>query len=355
MARRLIGVDVGATSVRAAEVALSPLPTLVRYGQVALPPGAVLEGQVIDRDVVAGALRDLWRSVRFSSKRVVLGVGSQRVVVRQADLLWMPPKELAKSLPMLVQDFVPMPVDEAELDFVSVAEITGSDGARLVRGMLVAAGRESVTNLADAVMAAGLRPAAIDATPFALIRALVRLDPTGLTPTRPEALVDIGADVTTIVVHDGGSPRFVRFIALGAKSVSVALEDAFAISPADAEAWKRSVGMVADDTAAEDTQRVVAVAAAAANRILEEVRGSVDFYQASMGAAPVSRVLVTGGGAQMPGLVPRLSALLRLPVEPGHVLERVTVGSTGLTPEQLAVVGDTAAIAIGLGMWNRDE
>src|SRR3954467_9836177 len=84
VAGRVGGFDIGTSGVRAAELSLGKHgATLERFGQVALPPGAVRDGEVIDTDAVAEAIKHLWRTVKFGSKKVVLGVANQKVVVRQ--------------------------------------------------------------------------------------------------------------------------------------------------------------------------------------------------------------------------------------------------------------------------------
>ena len=93
MARIRIGLDVGATAVRAAELSVRGYPpALVRAAQVPLPPGAVSGGEVKDKDAVVAALQDLWRSGKFRGKEVVLGVANQRVVVREVSVPWLEPK-----------------------------------------------------------------------------------------------------------------------------------------------------------------------------------------------------------------------------------------------------------------------
>src|SRR4029077_11147066 len=87
-----IGLDIGATAVRAAQLRLNP-PTLVRVAQVRLPAGAVEGGEVRDADAVASALEELWHVGKFKGKRVHLGIGNPRVVVREKTLPWLSPKE----------------------------------------------------------------------------------------------------------------------------------------------------------------------------------------------------------------------------------------------------------------------
>ena len=103
--------------------------TLEKFGQVALPEGAVRDGEVVDPDTVAAAIKQLWAHTKFSSKKVVIGVANQKVIVRQVDLPWMPVDELRKSLAFQVQDFVPMPVEQAVLDFHPLEELTGETAA----------------------------------------------------------------------------------------------------------------------------------------------------------------------------------------------------------------------------------
>ena len=106
--RSAIGLDIGTSGVRAAELSFGKgQVTLEKFGQVALPEGAVRDGEVVDPDAVAAAIKQLWAHTKFSSKKVVIGVANQKVIVRQVDLPWMPADELKKSLAFQVQDFVP--------------------------------------------------------------------------------------------------------------------------------------------------------------------------------------------------------------------------------------------------------
>jgi type IV pilus assembly protein PilM len=142
--RTAVGLDIGTSGVRAAELAFGKGPaTLQRFGQVALPVGAVRDGEVADPQLVADAIKHLWSTAKFSSKRVVLGVANQKVIVRQVDLPWMPNDELRKSLPMQVQDFIPIPVEQAILDYHAIEEVNDGAGARALRVLLVAASRRS--------------------------------------------------------------------------------------------------------------------------------------------------------------------------------------------------------------------
>ena len=138
MAKTRIGLDIGSTAVRAAELTEGSPPSVVRAAQVPLAAGAVENGEVKDIEAVSEALRELWSRGGFKSKKVWMGVGNQRVVVREISLPWLPEKELRQSLGFQVQEFIPMPVDEAVLDY-HVIEESEEQGRRMLRVLLVAA------------------------------------------------------------------------------------------------------------------------------------------------------------------------------------------------------------------------
>jgi type IV pilus assembly protein PilM len=346
--RSAVGLDIGTSGVRAAELSFGKdQVTLEKFGQVALPEGAVRDGEVVDPDAVAAAIRQLWTHTKFTSKKVVVGVANQKVVVRQVDLPWQPLDELKKSLAFQVQDFIPLPVEQAVLDFHPLEELSGDNGSRVLRGLLVAASRDMVMGSIEAVQKAGLTPVMVDLTSFAVIRALADSDHLGLGSS-VEALVDVGARVTNIVVHQGGVPRFVRILLMGGQDVTDAVAERMGVPYAQAEALKQQLGLNGGEGL--DAQAATRVIDATSSAFVDEIRGSLDYYLASTGSSPISRLVLTGGGARLAGLAQRLQAATRIPVEPGNPIRPLQVGKTGLTAEQIAFVEPLAAVPVGLAL-----
>src|SRR5947208_1796368 len=121
-----VGLDIGSSAVRAAEVSLDGArPVVRRFGQVALPPGAVVDGEVVDVAGVAAAIRRLWSDVGFKTNSVVVGLSSQRVIVRQAELPKMSKEDLASALSFEAQELIPIPVEDALLDAAIMPDETG--------------------------------------------------------------------------------------------------------------------------------------------------------------------------------------------------------------------------------------
>lgn len=350
MAGKVVGLDIGTSGVRAAELPLGKgAATLERFGQVALPPGAVRDGEVVDTDAVAAAIKQLWAQAKFSTKKVVVGVANQKVVVRQVDLPWMPSGELKKALAFQVQDFIPMPVEQAILDFHPLEEFTNESGGRMLKVLLVAAARDMVGSALAAVEQAGLRPTGVDLTSFAVLRALVSMDHTGLESAYAEALVDVGASITNIVVHQGGVPLFVRILLMGGEDITDAVAERLGVPLDQAESVKQTNGLSVVPGGADPHPANRAIESTG-SAFVEEVRGSLDYYMAQPGAARIGRVVLSGGGSRLTGLAERLSASTRLPVESARPMSVLKLGKTGLSAEQLAYVEPMVTVPVGLAM-----
>lgn len=343
--RTAIGLDIGSSAVRAAELSFGKSGvTLQRLGQVALPDGAVRDGEVVDAAAVSMALRHLWSRTGLSHKNVVLGVANQQVVVRTVNLPRMPLAELRASLPLQVGDMLPMPVHSAALDFYPLDEITDANGAQL-RGLLVAASLDMVTANVRAVEAAGLRVSTVDLTPFAVLRAM---GTSGVADYEVEALVDVGATVTNIVVHSAGVPRFVRILLMGGEDVTDAVADELGVTQLQAEAFKHDMSLL--DLSGDTVTRALQAVDRVCDAFAVEVRGSLEYFEGVSGTGPVDQIVLSGGGSQLAGLADRLQARTGVRVRIGDPMSGLRVGSLGLSDEQLRVVRPLSAVPVGLAL-----
>jgi type IV pilus assembly protein PilM len=340
-----VGLDIGASAVRLAQVGPGrSQPSLLSFGQIALPPGAVTDGEIREPGAVSEAVAQLWKRTKIKSKRAVIGVANQGVVVRQLDLPYLEEKELRSSLPFQVADQIPMSVEDAELDYFVVGEYTTDDQQRMMRILLVAAATHMVEQFVSAVTAANVEPAAIDLTPFAIARAVspAARGESGLAGA--EAVIDVGAGVTNILVHQNGEPQFVRILLVGGDDATEAIMNDLGVTQEAAEASKLDLGR---GVGAPDARRTLD---RRVGNLVDEIRGSLDYYSSQETGAPVSSVILTGGGSLTAGLAERLEQTLRLAVRQGSPLSQIDVGRSGLTSEQVQQVNPVAAAAVGLAL-----
>lgn len=348
MPRSSIGLDLGTSAVRAAEIRGSDAPVLVRFGQLALPAGAMSNGEVVDPDAVASVVKDLWRRAGFKGRAVNIAVANQNVVVRQVEMPRMSEEDLGSALGFQVQDYIPIPLEDAILDFVPLEDYLTDEGAEMTRVLAIAAQREMIEQFISVLERAGLEAVGVDIAPLATVRALAEAIPPVLGERTAEAIVDVGAGVTNVSVHEHGTPRFVRIVPSGGNDITGALVAELQLSPEDAEIAKTTVelrpGIPVSETGAD------AIVERRGRAFVDDVRRSIEFYQSQPEAAPIRRVVVVGGGARLAGLRDRLAETLHVPVEEGSALTRVAVGDADLSDEQLEQVAVVGSVAIGLAL-----
>jgi type IV pilus assembly protein PilM len=351
--KSVVGLDLEAGSVAATEVGSE---RDARVSQVAIAPlgnGVLKEGEVADPEALAAALRSLFAEHKLS-KSVRLGVANQRVSVRSFRLpLIEDADELETAVRFQAQEHLPMPLDQAVLDYRVVARFKNEDGSRGMEVVAVAARRDMVRTLLGAVRSAGLRPVGIDLSAFALIRALAR-DADGARIDANGASQDEGAngepaagahvptvlycnlgDVTNLAVARGSTCLFTRISPFGVEALAQRLAERRALSLEHARQWLAHVGLENPELEIDGDQEIItatrAVLEEGSSKLADELRLSLEFYGAQEGVPAVERIVLAGPGSAIPGLSDRLGA--------GLGGQQLTVAR----PSALAQLGDDAA------------
>lgn len=343
MAERTVGLDIGTSAIRAVELTVDDgsTPVLEAYGQVGLPPGTIVDGEIRDRIHVVEAIERLWREGGFSERQVHLGIAGLRAITREVDMPPLPPDELDEAIRFQANDVVPFPLEQTAMSAKVIAQFQDAEGSPQIRVLVAAAHRELVDGVVGAVQDAGLQPIGIDLDTAALARALRDEQAAGLT----EAIVSVGAGLTMVVVHKNGLLQFVRTVDLGGDSITRAIASALDLPMADAEGLKRHLG----DPGVHDS-RAVSAAAASVGELVTEIQNSLRFYSSQPGRAAPSRLLVTGGGARVSGFMERLQQGVEMPAVPASPLARVDTQRLPITPEQAATIDPTLAVPVGLAL-----
>lgn len=329
-----IGVDIGTTQVRVAEVetAAGRPPRLLRFGAVDLEPGAVRDGVVVRERAVADALRELWRRCRLKGGDIALGVGNERVYVRELTVPAAPPDQLRQSLRYVSGDLLPVAPDDCVLDFQPYAQ-RGDD----LDGLLVAVPEEVVRAAIGAAKAARLRVAGVDLSAFALVRALLR----GAHAQGTVAVVDVGAHVTQVVVAEDLRPRLVRFVGAGGDDLTAALGQVLGLDARGAERLKAT-------GASGQPPDVQALFTDHARALIDTISQTAA-YHVQGGGRPIDGLLLTGRGSLLPGLGQYVATATSIPVALGDATQGLTLAGHG-DRAALAAAGAALPVAIGLAV-----
>jgi len=358
MARLTVGLDIGTSAVRAAEIDTSKsTPVLMTYGQVGLPPGSLVDGEIRDMTSVSEAIQKLWKNGQFTGSSVIVGIAGLRAITREIDLPWVPDDEVDSAVRFQSEEVIPFPPDQTILSSQVLADYTNEEGAKMRRVLVAAAHVDLVNGVIEVVERAGLTVDGVDLISSALVRAIggIGTPPVGPDGTpgtdQPEAVVSIGAGLSVVVVHQGGRPQFVRTIGSGGNATTAAISASLDVPVVDAETLKYRFGI-------EDSAQIQAarrIAQPSMLELVEEIRNSVQYFASLPDRLPVSRILVTGGGSELDGLLPLLESQVHIPVAIGNPLERVDASKLDLSPEQAAEVAPVLASPIGLALPEPDK
>jgi type IV pilus assembly protein PilM len=345
MAKNIVGVDISSWGIRAVEVrdAASAKPTVVRYKSILLPEGAVLRGEVVEVSTVTTALRQLWSTGGFTSKDVVLGIGNHRVLARDLSVPRMSIQRIRESLPFQVQEMLPVPVEDALLDFYPISESASEQGP-MVNGLLVAAVKESVETNVRAAEAAGLNPVDVDLIPFALTRVLLR----GANVSGVVAIIEIGANTSTVIIAKDGVPQFVRIIPAGGSDLTDAIRSEGSLTTEQAEQTKKALGLSTAGVALEH-RPIVEVIYKVAGELLNSIRNTLNYFSGARPQEPVRQIILTGGGSKLTGFAQALQENTRTPIIIGDPFGNIAVDRK-FTADSGHGTTDSAAVALGLAL-----
>ena len=350
--KRVVGLKVGGSQLAAARIHNNGAPELVQIARHELEPGVIVGGELRDPDALADALKDFFKRHKLPRQGVRLGIANNRIGVRVFDIGGIDDvKQLENAIRFRAHEALPIPIEDAVLDWHILGEQIDGEGVLTRRILLVVAYRELVDRYVAACRKAGIKLAGIDLEAFALLRALAEpLPPEAGTPNAAVVVVAVGHDRSTFAVSDGRVCEFTRVLDWGGATLNVAIARELDIAPSEAEPIKRTLSLTHGDTPEGLTDEQANRAREAMRRQLQsfarELVSSLQFYQNQPGSLGIGEIVLTGGTVHLHGLSEELQGLIGVSVRVGDPLARVKVGKKIKEAEQVG----SLAIAIGLGI-----
>ena len=347
--KKLVGLKIGASQLAAARVVNNGSPELVQLARAELEPGIIVGGELREPDALAEALKGFFRKHKLPKQGVRLGIASNRIGVRTFEIGGIEdPKQLENAIRFRAQETLPIPLEEAVLDYQILGETVDEEGASKSRVLLVVAYRDLVERYVAACRKAGIKLAGVDLEAFALLRAL------GERPAEAGnaaiVVVTVGHERSTLAVSNGDTCEFTRVIEWGGMNLNVAIARALDVAPSEAEPVKHAISLLEPAEAMElDAERAAKVRTAVHQELqtfARELVSSLQFYQGQPGSLGIAEIVLTGGTAQLPGLDAELGRLIGVRVRVGDPLARVELGKKVGSDHAFG----SLAVAIGLGI-----
>jgi type IV pilus assembly protein PilM len=342
--RSMVGLDIGSSTVKAVEIASKGRDKgfeLRGLGIAPLPNEAIVQGAFLNSSAIADSITEAIEIGRIKATEVAVAVSGHSVIVKKVGLPAMTREELEDQIQWEAEQYIPFDVNEVHLDFQI---LDTSEGEGQMDVLLVAAKRDLVDDYVQVIQEVGLTPVVVDVAAFAVENAF-EMNYTA-EPDQVVALVNIGAQVVNINVIQNGIPAFTRDITTGGNQYTEEIQKSLSISFEEAERIKLG-GNSSDQNQEVVPQEVEHAVRSVTDTVIGEISRSLDFFTATAAESRISKVLLSGGGACIPGLDASLAERSGFEVAIMNPLARM-LPSKGFDPDYLDRVGTSLGVGIGL-------
>jgi type IV pilus assembly protein PilM len=309
-----VGLDIGSAYVKAAVVDHSGLePELTHVAYLPLVADAIVEGEILDPPLVAETVRAVIDSLGIPVRSVTTAVGGRDIMIKQIQMDRMPAEDAREVIRWEAEQYVPFDMANVQLDFQILDP--QEDGLQM-NVLLVAAKRELIDQRMLLLQEAGLTPAIVDVDAFALHNAFEYNYPDasrGLT-----VLVNVGSEVTSVLVQLEGVPVVTRDVAFGTRRLREEIRRMHGLSQDEAEVALRG--------GASEMERYLPLLNERAEEVAMGIERAIAFLSLSAAAARgPGAVFLSGGGARLPRLADVIANRLHARIELANPLQRLRI------------------------------
>lgn len=340
MAKISIGLDIGFSSIKVVSLNLSEKPPhLVTLGAIATPSPGMVSDNEMDLQAVATAIKKLFDFTKITGTEIIAALPESRVFTRVIDdLPYLTDSELAPAIRYASEEFIPMPIAEVNLNWQVLSRPEDKKGKTVV--FVVASPKNIVASYLKVFQMANLKPKALETEIIASTRALV-----GNNPFSPTSLImQMGMTTTDFAVTTKGLILLTRSISTGGAALTRAVSQVFGFEVTQAEEYKKVYGLLADQLEGKVYQAIRPVL----DVIIEETKRVIKAYELKNSQNPIKRVVLSGGGAKLPGFVITLANALGLEVQEADPW--YFISKEGNTKAKLAEEGPLYSVAVGLAL-----
>lgn len=337
-------MDIGSSCIKLAEIhETSKGRILSRFSRMPLARGVIVDGAVAEPEALVETIKALYKQSGCRRKNVVTSISGHAVIVKKVTFLQMGEEELRELIHDEAGKYLPFDdMGAVAYDFQILGENPYNPTQMEV--LLVAAKKEIIDAYTEVIRTAGLVPVIMDVDSFAL--ETMYEENYDFEADDVAVLTNIGASITNLNVVKGGMSIFTRDFTLGGNSVTEAIAERLGVSFEEAE--KAKIEGSGDDEQSRGLFREGLIAYA--DPICSEIERSVDYFRSTFGAENIRQVLLSGGGAMIPGIADDLTRRLGVETEIINPFRKITCDKSILNHETAELIGPVAAVCVGLAL-----
>ena len=333
-----VGLDIGSSSIKVVEISQDRSGDhLVNYGISEPLSEAIVDGEIMDRQLVHEAITNLLESRQIKAKSVVTAVSGRAVIVKKILMDRLSEEDAKEAIQWEAEQHVPYDINDVSLDFQI---INPNVDQKKMQVLLVAAKKDMIQSHAEIIREAGLIPSIIDVDSFAIQNSVEANYE--IVPNEVMALVNIGAEITNVNIVQNQVPHFTKDLSVGANSFVEGIQRRYNVSQADALQALRGRG--------DGTIDVAPIVQATCEDLSVQLDRAIAFLKSAGDAERVDRIMLSGGSARVPGLADFLRQRHQVPVEIVNPIQKIQFDPGLFQGESAESVAPVLTVAIGLAL-----
>ncbi len=343
----LVGLDIGSSVLKIAEVGVtSKGRTLMRFGTYELPTGAIGEEGIKDPEAVANAIKELLSLYNVKETRVAISIGGYSVIIKKINVQTMSEEELQNVIAGEAEQYIPFDINNVNLDFSILGDNEHNPNQMDV--MLVAAKQETVNDYVNVLEMAGLTPVIIDVDAFALQNIYEINYET--SEDNCVALIDVGANKTSLNILKGSNSVFLRDISFGCNQINHHIAAKIDCTFEEAEELKLSDKQ--DRISPEELNDIVS---SVVRDWTTEIRRALDFFYTTYSDDYITGIYLSGGGSNIEEFRQLLATQTSAEVSIINPFANLEIKDDRLDSSFLKQVSPQAAICLGIAIRRVDD
>jgi len=342
----LVGLDIGSSMLKVAEVAETKGGhNLLRFGSLELPTGAIGEDGIQEPEKVAEAIKELFSLYNIKEDRVAISVGGYSVIVKKIHMQTMDEAQLQETIAVEAEQYIPFDIENVHLDFQILGD--NDQNPNQMDVMLVAAKKETVNDYLNVLEIAGLTPAVVDVDAFALQNIY---EFNYETDENCVALIDVGANKTSLNVLKRNSSVFMRDISFGCNQSNHHISSKFGCTLEEAEELKMS-----DKQDRMSLNDLNSIYSSVVSDWTTEIRRALDFFYSTYANENLKCIYLSGGGANIAEFRQLLASQTSCELEILNPFANLEIKDDRLDSTYLKQMAPQAAICLGTAIRRVDD
>ncbi len=340
-AREKIGLDIGFSSIKAVVLSTDKIPKLISLGHIASPQPGIISDSDLDLEAVGTAIKNLMSEIGVSDASVVIALPESKIFTRVIyDLPFLTNEELAQAIKYAAEEFVPLPMEQVNLNYQVIYRSAQKGPESRTVVFVVASPKSLVEKYLKVLTMAQLKPIAIETELIAAARALLGNNP--YTP--PTLIVQFGSTTTDFAVFADNLVLLTRSISTGSVALTRTIAQSFNFDLTQAEEYKKVYGILPDQLEGKQFSILKPIM----DVIITETKRVIQSQEIQNPQRPIKRVVLTGGGAKLPGLVVFMADSLGLEVQEADPW--VTIEKEPSLKQKLLSDAPLYTVAVGLAL-----